>query len=244
MDLVELTSGAAIGRRHPWEQARYAFFRGVLQRAGLPGRGAAVLDVGAGDAWFAGRLSEDTGAKLICWDPGYDTTAPPAAARGVQLTAKAPAGRFPLVLALDVLEHVPDDRTFVSSIVADRLSAEGHVLVSVPAWPVLFSRHDEALRHVRRYTPRSARALLEAAGLSVVSSGGLFHSLLAARAVQKAVERWTRGPARHAGAWSAPGWATAAVEAALAADAHASTIFSRLGWELPGLSWWGLCRRP
>ena len=244
LDLVELTSGAAVARRHPWEQVRFAFFSGVLRRAGLPGRGARVLDVGSGDAWFAGRLAAETGAELVCWDTGYAEAAPPEAAPGVRFTAQAPEGRFPLVLALDVLEHVPDDRSFITSLVAGRLAAGGDVLVSVPAWPALFSRHDRALRHVRRYTPASARALLEAAGLRVVTSGGLFHSLLAARAAQKAVERWTRGPARLAGAWSAPGWATDVVEAALGADARASAIFSRLGWELPGLSWWALCRGP
>lgn len=243
MDLLELTSWP-MERRHPWEEARFAFFRAVLARAGLPARGAAVLDVGSGDAWFGARLARETGAEVVCWDTEYANRTPTAPARGVRLTAHAPEGRFPLVLALDVLEHVPDDRELLARIVSDQLASGGHLLVSVPAWPALFSRHDEALRHVRRYTPRSARVLLEQTGLRVDSCGGLFHSLLLPRAVQKIVERWSRRPPTLAGEWDASGWATALVEAGLAVDARASLLFSRLGWDVPGLSWWGLCRGP
>lgn len=242
MDLVELSSGV-MARRHPWEEARFAFFARALGRAGVAPPGTAVLDVGAGDAWFAARLAEEAGVEVTCWDIGYAAGTPPAA-RGLLLTAEPPRRRFPLVLALDVLEHVEDDRRFLRGLVDDQLEPGGHLLVSVPAWPALFSRHDQALRHVRRYAPAAARALLEGAGLRVLEQGGLFHALLAPRAAQKLTERWASGPARLAGDWSAPAWVTAAVAAALALDGRASALFSRLGWNVPGLSWWALCRGP
>jgi len=242
LDLVEVTS-TAIERRHPWEEARFAFFRRVLGRAGLPAADAPVLDVGSGDAWFASRLAEETGAELVCWDTGYAAGAPPVRATGLRLTSEAPPERFSLVLALDVAEHVPDDHRFVADLVSERLTDGGHLLFSVPAWPRLFSRHDALLRHVRRYTPRTARALLDAAGVRVVAGGGLFHSLLLPRAAQKVAERFRDDPPRHAGEWSAPGWVTGAVKAALAVDTRASLLFSQAGWDVPGLSWWALCRK-
>lgn len=240
MDLVELRPAVA-ARRHPWEQARAAFFLRTLAARRLAPPGTPVLDVGSGDAWLAARLAEATGAEVTCWDVAY-ATRPPPDRPGLRLTAEAPQRRFPLVLALDVLEHVEDDRGFLRRIVAGQLAPGGHLLASVPAWPALFSRHDEALRHVRRYTPRSARALLEGAGLELLACGGLFHSLLVPRALQKLGERWSRGPARLAGDWGTPGWATALVAAALGLDGRASALFSSLGWDVPGLSWWALCR--
>jgi SAM-dependent methyltransferase len=242
LDLIEVSAGAP-GLRHPWEEARLAFFLRALSTVGLPARGSRVLDVGAGDAWFASRLAERKGVQVTCWDVEYGRHPLPPVVPGIRLTAEPPAERFPLVLALDVLEHVEDDAGFVRRIVADHLEPGGYLLVSVPAWPVLYSRHDEALGHVRRYTPRAGHAVLEGAGLQLLWAGGLFHPLILPRALHKWAPSLTGGPTL-AGDWRAPGWVTALVRAALAADNAASMLFARLGWEVPGLSWWALCRRP
>jgi SAM-dependent methyltransferase len=241
LDLIEARAGTP-AVRHPWEEARLAFFLRVLAAVGLPERGSRILDVGAGDAWFASRLVERAQVEVTCWDVEYGRHPLPQVGPGVRLTAEAPAERFPLVLALDVLEHVADDAGFLKRVVADNLGPGGHVLVSVPAWPVLFSRHDEVLGHVRRYTPRAGHAVLEGAGLQVLWAGGLFHPLILPRAIHKWAPSLTGDPT-HAGEWRAPGWVTALVRGALAADNAASMLFARLGWEVPGLSWWALCRR-
>jgi SAM-dependent methyltransferase len=242
LDLVETTSGAP-SRRHPWEEARYAFFRRVLARAALLRPGTSVLDVGSGDAWLAARLSGDTGAAITCWDVAYAPAAPPGLPQNVRLTARPPEGRFEVILALDVLEHVEDDRGFLREVVAERLAEGGALLLSVPAWPSLTSRHDAAMRHLRRYAPAEARAVLDAAGLAVEAGGGLFHSLLLPRALQRLAQRGDGPPPPNLGEWRAPGWLTALVRGALGADAAASALFARLGLDVPGLSWWALCRR-
>lgn len=242
MDLIEARAGVP-AVRHPWEEARLAFFLRALAAAGLPQPGTRVLDVGAGDAWFASRLAERTRVEVTCLDIEYDRHPPPPVGPGVRLTATAPAERFPLVLALDVLEHVEDDAAFLRRLVARNLAAGGHLLLSVPAWPVLFSRHDELLGHVRRYTPRAGHALLEGAGLKVIWAGGLFHPLLLPRALGKWAPALVGEPTL-AGEWRASGWVTALIRGALGVDNAASMLFARLGWEVPGLSWWALCRGP
>ncbi len=250
MDLVELARAPA--RRHPWEEARAAFFLRVLRGAGLLGSGLAVLDVGAGDGFFSRRLAEALGAgsSVTCWDANYTDThlASPAFAPSARLrfTRAAPQSAFGLALLLDVLEHVEDDVGFLAEVVEARLAPGGHALVSVPAWPALFSSHDVNLRHHRRYAPRTARAVLAGAGLEVVRGGGLFHALVAPRAAQVARERLSRAaPApRDLGEWDAPGAVTALVRGALALDASLSLMLSRLGVDLPGLSFWALCKRP
>jgi hypothetical protein len=55
-----------------------------------------------------------------------------------------------LVLLMDVLEHVPDDFALLSSLLA-AAPAGCHFLVTVPADDSLWSPHDEAFGHFRRY---------------------------------------------------------------------------------------------
>jgi SAM-dependent methyltransferase len=76
-------------------------------------------------------------------------------------------GSFALVSALDVVEHADDDRAVLAEMRAV-LADDGALLVSVPAFPALWSAHDEALGHRRRYTPRTLREAIEGAGFSVV----------------------------------------------------------------------------
>src|SRR5207253_1181175 len=101
-------------RRHPWEEARFRFFARIVAATELP-RPVRILDVGAGDGWFARRLVERLGpaAEITCWDPAYtreQIDELSARAGGtIGFSASRPAAAFDLVLLLDVLEHVDDD---------------------------------------------------------------------------------------------------------------------------------------
>ncbi len=246
VDLIESTR--APERRHPWERARFAFFREVLGSARLDADGMTFLDVGAGDGWFARQVAATApGVAVLCWDIGYDAAelAPAMGAGGaVRFTPARPDGLFDVVLLLDVLEHVPEDRAFLTDLVATNLRPGGRLLLSVPAWRCLFSSHDERLRHHRRYTPGDCRRLLASAGVEIERAGGLFHSLLPARALLASAERVkVARRQRHAGEWSAPPRLTRLVERLLEWDTAFSLAASARGWEVPGLSWWALCRR-
>lgn len=71
-----------------------------------------------------------------------------------------------VVLLLDVLEHLDDDAGGLRA--AHRVLREGGVLVvTVPAYAWLWSGHDVALAHRRRYVAAGLRALVESAGYRV-----------------------------------------------------------------------------
>jgi SAM-dependent methyltransferase len=250
MDLTEVPAGTF--RRHPWETARARFFRAVLADAGLLSTPRAVLDVGAGDGFVARTLlaALPPASDVVCFDAHYQDAdlrrfAEPAHT-GLSFVRERPARRFDLILLLDVIEHVADDLAFLSSFVTENLAPGGSVLVSVPSWQALFSAHDEALAHFRRYSHRACRSLLAAAGLEVRREGGLFHSLVAPRALAVAREgllaRFGRQPPPpdNVGQWRGGPALTALVDAALAADNAISRGFARAGVALPGLSFWAV----
>ena len=76
-------------------------------------------------------------------------------------------GSLDLVTALDVLEHIADDQAALCEI-SRALRPDGLLLVTVPAYRFLWSEHDQALGHYRRYSARELRARLLRAGLQPV----------------------------------------------------------------------------
>jgi SAM-dependent methyltransferase len=247
VDLVERSDNS--NRRHPWEVSRSAFFRRLLEEYG--GTAAtSVLDVGAGDAWFAQRLLEvlPNGATMHCWDINYsaEDVEDPDLSPGLVLTPELPPGRFDGILMLDVVEHVEDDIGFVRDLVDGSLAPGGWALVSVPAYQSLFTAHDTALKHFRRYSPAQCRQVLEAAGLKIEREGSLFQSLLALRGAQKLKERLTGpGPSSEQGigGWNGGESLTRITTGVLDAEGRLSIALSRHNRLVPGLSYWAWCRR-
>jgi trans-aconitate methyltransferase len=240
MDLRERGSSRA---RHPWEVSRSRFFRDLIGDHVDLATVRTVLDAGAGDGWFAGELlgSLDPAAAITCWDVNYrsEDLAAPSDPRVVR-TATQPDGPFDLVLALDVLEHLDDDESFLAGALVPLLS--GSLVVSVPAFPRLFSGHDRLLEHRRRYRRRELLELLDR-HLDVQESGTLFTSLLVPRAAAVAAERLGR-ESRPAGIgeWSAGPRTTSLITRALDADASSGRRLAQHGVVLPGLSLWAVGR--
>jgi SAM-dependent methyltransferase len=73
---------------------------------------------------------------------------------------------FDALLALDVIEHLDDDRGAVCRM-AELLRPGGLAIISVPALPELFSEFDEIQGHRRRYLPETLRAAFAGSGLTV-----------------------------------------------------------------------------
>ena len=72
-------------------------------------------------------------------------------------------GSFDLILALDACEHFEDDRLAMREM-ARVLKPGGMAVVTVPAFRFLWSPHDDAFHHVRRYTRPELRGKLVESG--------------------------------------------------------------------------------
>ncbi len=75
-------------------------------------------------------------------------------------------GAFDVVTAMDIIEHIDDDKA-ASSEIFRVLKPGGRLLVTVPAFTSLWSEHDEALHHYRRYTVPRLKDLFQRVGLAV-----------------------------------------------------------------------------
>lgn len=125
-----------------------------------------IVDVGCGAGGTLSRLPFTATSIGLEYD---QEEVREAQRRGVTRLVRGNAGTLPFrsgscdaILMLDVLEHLADDRSALSE--AHRaLSADGFLLATVPAHPFLWSPHDEAFHHERRYRrPELSGKLLDA----------------------------------------------------------------------------------
>nr|WP_216653474.1 class I SAM-dependent methyltransferase [Nocardioides sp. zg-DK7169] len=154
-------------KKHWW----YAERRGLVRRLVRPLPAGRALDVGCGGGGNTGVLRD------LGWDVTGIEYSPVAAgiARGRGLkVVRGDAQCLPvadasmdLVMSTDAWEHIEDDKA-VARETARVLRPGGRALVAVPCSMALWSGHDVALGHLRRYERADLAALLEGAGLKVV----------------------------------------------------------------------------
>ena len=177
--------------RHWWYRGRRRIIRAELDRLPLPAD-ASVLDAGCGSGRTLEELSPYGDVYGIELDPG---AADVARARGrgeVQIGRLEELpwedGRFDLITCLDVIEHTPDDRVTLREL--RRVSRPGgFLLVTVPAYQGLWSTHDVANHHYRRYSRSRLRAAARDAGWGVVRMTSFNGLLLAPAAAVRLAER-------------------------------------------------------
>jgi SAM-dependent methyltransferase len=178
--------------RHWWFTGRRQVLL-ALVAADLP-EGAHLLDVGCGTGFFleaAARRYRVSGldpspqAVGFCHQRGLSGVREGSVE---SLADLAPA--FDAVTFFDVLEHLPDD---VGALTLARkvLRPGGRVVVSVPAYRWLWSHHDDAHGHQRRYTRGVLRERLQAAGFSGLRTGYFNARLFPAAVVIRRFQRIT-----------------------------------------------------
>lgn len=212
-----------------------------------------VLDVGCGDGFVCRALARRDDIQSV---DGVDIHLTDRQVEALRMKDKKVVyhnnyseladRRYELVLLLDVLEHVREDGKFLAEIAGRYLSNAGHLIVTVPAFPFLYSRHDEYLAHFRRYTRKELIRLVQDANLSCIRSGYLFISLLPIRLIEVLRARMTggsRGGPRGVGAWTAGDALTRAATALLWFDIWLSFFLNSFGMRIPGLTVWAVCRK-
>jgi ubiquinone/menaquinone biosynthesis C-methylase UbiE len=143
-----------------WFVARRQLAVEVLEREVGAREGVRLLDVGCGTgsnlAAFS-KLGAAAGIDMSTEALGY------CRKRGVESVALSRVERLPfadgtfdVVTAMDMLEHTDDDLASLAEL-RRVLKPNGLLLATVPAYGFLWSEHDEALKHRRRYTAHEVR---------------------------------------------------------------------------------------
>ncbi len=100
--------------------------------------------------------------------------------------------KFDLIVLFDVLEHIENDLSALQEL-SLLLKKDGHLFITVPALPFLWSKHDEKHHHYRRYTKASLQTTIIQAGLKVNKltyfNFFLFPAILAARLWNKCLKK-------------------------------------------------------
>ncbi len=162
---------AELEERHWWFLGRRRILASVIGRIPLPSP-ARILDVGCGTGGNLAMLS--TFGEVQGFEP--DPLARELASRkghfsihDGSLPDRAPfePASFDLVAALDTIEHMADDLACLQALTLF-LKPGGFALLTVPANPRLWSRHDELHHHHRRYRRAELLATVRASGLDPV----------------------------------------------------------------------------
>lgn len=150
MDYQELAKTNELYNKHWWFLGKYKIVQKLIERYVKTPYVPRVLDIGCGPAYFA-RFYQYTGI-----DPNTNIEAHNiirARIEDVELT-----GKYDVILALDVLEHLENDRVILRYL-NENLKVNGIAIITVPAHPWLFSEHDRVCGHYRRYTRKHLKEL-------------------------------------------------------------------------------------
>ena len=181
MDRIVYDRMAAHDSTHWWYRARREILADYLTRyAALPAK-ARILEIGCGTGHNLPMLSRFGRVEAIEIDADARAIASRRLGRKVG-DAPLPAlpgvarGAYDLVAVLDVVEHIEDDVAALAAM-ASLLKPGGKILIAVPAHQWMWSAHDVVNHHHRRYSKKTLRAAIAAAGLKPVRMRW-FNSLL------------------------------------------------------------------
>jgi 2-polyprenyl-3-methyl-5-hydroxy-6-metoxy-1,4-benzoquinol methylase len=179
MDPLLLHQHLELEERHWWFVARRRILLGVLERNLTPERQLEILDAGCGGGATMESLRRYgcvRGMDISSVAVEYNREHGRQVVLGSIEQIPFAGGSFDLALALDVIEHVPDDVQALKEL-CRILRPEGSLLVAVPALRMLWGTHDVAAGHYRRYTLAELCRRVEAAGFEVIS-GTYFNTIL------------------------------------------------------------------
>lgn len=155
---------------HFWFKGRRKIINRLLAKY-FPAPEILLLDLGCGTGFNVNELT-DSGFNIIGADMHHEGLEQTLQVNPALRFVQADALQLPFkhdifkgILSLDILEHTDDNLLLAQAYNA--LAPDGVLILSVPAIPWLWSYRDEAAGHLRRYTMKTLRAVLEKNGFHV-----------------------------------------------------------------------------
>jgi len=197
MERVVFDRMAELDQLHWWFLARRRILATLIKRVVRPPADAKLLEVGCGTGHNLAMLGKFGKVDACELDKCARALATKRLGRQVR-NAKLPdltmfkRNGYDLVALLDVLEHVPDDLAALRAIHM-RLRPGGALLMTVPANVWMWSAHDSAHHHYRRYSKKQLKRLFLMSGLEIqlltYFNSLLFPPIALARLIGKVTRR-------------------------------------------------------
>jgi SAM-dependent methyltransferase len=166
--------------KHWWFVARRSIIEQVIKKLNLPAN-AEIFEAGCGTGGNLAMLSHhgkvygmelDETAQNFANDLKIGEIQPGFLPNNIPF----PEQKFDLIVLLDVLEHLEEDTASLQALSA-KLKPSGWLLITVPAYPWLWSKHDELLHHQRRYLLNNLRQIVGSADYNI-NFASYFNSVL------------------------------------------------------------------
>jgi len=195
MERVVYQQMAELDDRHWWYRARRRILADLIRReANLPAK-ARILEIGCGTGHNLSMLSGFGHVDGLELDDEAAALSEKRLGRKVMRSPLPELDQVPdnydLIGAFDVIEHIEDDHAALAAI-ATKLKSGGKFMMTVPAHPWMWTAHDVANHHKRRYSKRALRSLIESSPLKLERLG-YFNSLLFPIAVAERAASKLRG---------------------------------------------------
>jgi len=195
MERIVYQQMAELDDRHWWYRARRRILAELIRREVHPAADSRILEIGCGTGHNLAMLSGFGHVDGLELD---DEAAALSEKRLGRVIIRSPlpelegvSNDYDLIGAFDVIEHIDDDHAALAAI-ATRLKPGGKFMMTVPAHPWMWTAHDVANHHKRRYSKRSLRALVEGSPLRL-DKIGYFNSLLFPLAIVERAASKLRG---------------------------------------------------
>ena len=171
-DVYEIES--AIESKHWWFVVRRELFGSYLKKFNL-NLNAKILDIGSSSGGNL-RLLKTLGFQNYL---GFDNN--PLSKKFIEeknlgnvvigdiCKNNFPDKNFDAIIATDVIEHIADDNLALKEmrrIVKDH----GKIIITVPCFSILWSKHDDINMHYRRYTIKELRTLIQQNNFEIIES--------------------------------------------------------------------------
>jgi len=196
MERVVYQQMAELDDRHWWYRARREILSDLIRRETRLPAGAKILEIGCGTGHNLAMLGQFGHVDGIELDDEARALSEERLGRKVMNArlpelAGVPDTHYDLIGAFDVIEHIDDDRAALAAI-ATKLKPAGKFMMTVPAHPWMWTAHDVANHHKRRYSKRALRSLIENSPMKLERLG-YFNSLLFPVAVAERAASKLRG---------------------------------------------------
>lgn len=162
---------AKLDADHWWFTARRRILAELIERVARPPKNARILELGCGTGHnlaMLGQFGDVDASELddVARAIASERLGKPVMAAALPDVSMFEQTSYDLIALLDVLEHVPDDAGSLKAILG-LLKPGAPLLLTVPINKWMWSAHDVAHHHHRRYAQSEIKALAKTAGYGI-----------------------------------------------------------------------------